>query len=106
MTERLSGLVTAGTITQEQADKVIAYIDTLKAMKTASDAAPSTNQTDKNTNPLSALVDKGTLTQAQLDEVSKVLPMDGGHRQGGPKGASKDKASKTVTDTEAATASN
>jgi hypothetical protein len=106
LTEGLSSLVTATTITQEQADKVIAYMDTVRASKKASDTAPATNETDKKTNPLSALVDNGTLTQAQLDEVSKVLPMGGGHGHGGHDGAGKAKGAKTTTDTETSTASN
>lgn len=88
LTEGLKGLVTAGTITQEQADKVLAYINTLEANKPAKGTAPAedkastTQGTSTNKNPLSALVDNGTLTQAQLDAVAKALPFGGGHGHG------------------------
>jgi hypothetical protein len=83
VTEGLSSLVTAGTITQDQADKVVKYIDTLEANKPAKDAAATAEQKQEKKNPLSALVDDGTLTQAQLDEVSKVVHFGGGHGHGG-----------------------
>jgi hypothetical protein len=83
VTEGLSSLVTAGTITQEQADKVVKYIDTLEANKPAKDSAATAEQKQEKKNPLTALVDDGTLTQAQLDEVSKVVHFGGGRGHGG-----------------------
>ena len=100
LTASLSGLVTAGTITQDQADKILAYVNTLEANKPdLGTTAPSADQKDKKTNPLSALVDNGTLTQAQLDEVCKVLPMGGGHGHGGHAGSRMNKPAKATTDT-------
>lgn len=84
LTEGLSGLVTAGTITQEQSDKVLAYVNTLEANKPAPSKDPATATKVEKKNPLSALVDNGTLTQAQLDAVCKVLPLGGGRGHGGP----------------------
>jgi hypothetical protein len=82
VTEGLAGLVTAGTISQDQADKVAKYMETLQANKPAKDAAAPEQKQEKK-NPLSALVDDGTLTQAQLDEVSKVVHFGKGHGHGG-----------------------
>jgi hypothetical protein len=90
LTEGLSSLVKAGTITQEQSDKVLAYINTLEANKPASGTVPSepkdsaAAKAETKKNPLSALVDNGTLTQAQLNAVAKVLPMGKGYGHGGP----------------------
>lgn len=84
LTEELKGLVTAGTITQAQADKVIAYINTLEANKPVqgTSTAADKNSNAVKINPLSALVDNGTLTQAQLDAVTKILPFGKGHGHG------------------------
>lgn len=103
LTEGLSGLVTAGTITQTQADKVLAYVDTLEANKQASDKTSTTATKEEKKNPLSALVDNGTLTQEQLDAVSKVLSIGGGRGHGKlnadkPVKAAADTASSTVTE--------
>lgn len=87
ITESLKGLVAAGTITQAQADKVIAYINTLEANKPAPGTLlkegekPFAERREKK-NPLSELVDNGTLTQAQLDAITKVLPVRGGKCHG------------------------
>ncbi len=83
ITESLKGLVSAGTITQAQADRVLAYINTLEAKKSApgtlqKEEGNSPGKTFRNKNPLSELVDNGTLTQAQLDAITKVLPFKGG----------------------------
>jgi hypothetical protein len=83
ITEDLSSIVTAGTITQAQADKVVGYISTLEANKPVKDSAAAPDQKQEKKNPLSALVDDGTLTQAQLDEVSKVVHFGGGRGHGG-----------------------
>jgi hypothetical protein len=90
LTEGLSSLVKAGTITQEQSDKVSTYINTLEANKLAPGKIPSepkdpaAYKAEAKKNPLSALVDNGTLTQAQLNAIAKVLPMGKGHGHGGP----------------------
>lgn len=89
LTEGLKELVTAGTITQEQADKVLAYINTLEASKPAKDTTSTEDKSSTSSkNLLSALVDNGTLTQAQLDAVTKALPFGGdrGHGFNGGKG--------------------
>jgi hypothetical protein len=79
LSEGLSSLVSSGTITKEQSDKILEYVSTIEASKPAKGTeTPATEKTERK-NPLSALVDNGTLTQAQLDAVSKVLPMGGGH---------------------------
>jgi hypothetical protein len=103
VTEGLAGLVTAGTISQDQADKVAKYMETLQANKPAKDSTTAPDQKQERKNPLSALVDDGTLTQAQLDEVSKVVHFGGGHGHGGrgDKGFSKP-ASAPAADSSAA----
>jgi len=99
LTEGLSGLVTSGTITQEQADKVLAYANTLEANKPAPGTAPAAAPKEEKKNPLSSLVDDGTLTQAQLDAVCKVLPMGGGRGHGGPGGLGMNRPAKAAADT-------
>jgi hypothetical protein len=106
LTEGLNTLVTAGTITQAQADKVLAYVAILETTKLEPGTAPSADQKDKKTNPLSELVDNGTLTQAQLDEVSKVLPIGRGHGHGSHDGSGINKPAKATTDTTTSTISN
>jgi hypothetical protein len=93
MTQGLSSLVTPGTITQAQADKVIAYITSQEANRKADfdkTAGTKTEQkpdpTTARKSPLSSLVSDGTLTQAQADAILKALPMGGGHGHGGPGG--------------------
>lgn len=88
ITKGLNELVTAGTITQEQSDKIVGYMATLETNKPAKDSIAATS--DQKKSPLSALVDDGTLTQAQLDEVSKVIHFGGhGHGGNGDKGMGK-----------------
>ena len=90
LTEGLSSLVKAGTITQEQSDKVMTYINTLEATKPTFGTVPSelkdpaAEKAETKKNLLSALVDNGTLTQAQLDAIAKVFPMGKAHGHGGP----------------------
>ncbi len=90
LTEGLSSLVKAGTITKEQSDKVLAYINTLEANKPAPGTVPAepkdstAEKAEVKKNPLSALVDNGTLTQAQLNAIAKVLLMGKGRGHGGP----------------------
>lgn len=105
VTEGLAGLVTAGTISQEQADKVAKYMETLQANKPAKDAAASEQKQEKK-NPLSALVDDGTLTQAQLDEVSKVVHSGKGHGHGGRGGKGFNKPAAAPAADSSATQSN
>lgn len=108
LAEGLSNLVSAGTITQEQADKVLAFIDTLKAGKLSSATDTAAAPKVEKINPLSQLVDEGTLTQEQLDAVKKALFIGGGRIQGGPGrfngkrdsgGARMDRQAKADTDT-------
>jgi hypothetical protein len=98
LNEGLSGLVTAGTISQEQSDKILAYVNTLKANKQAKGTEQTAGQKSEKKSPLSALVDDGTLTQAQLDEVSKVLPIGGGRGHGSDRSHGMNKADKASTD--------
>lgn len=63
---KLSELVSAGTITQAEADKVIEYY--------AKYCFQGKNIGDK-VNPLEQLVKDGVLTQAKADAVAKVLPV-------------------------------
>ncbi|MDF2522950.1 MAG: hypothetical protein K0R31_591 [Clostridiales bacterium] len=99
LTEGLSSLVTAGTITQQQADKILAYVSTLEANKPAAGTNPTDTQSNEKKSPLSALVDDGTLTQEQLDAVSKVLHRGGVYGHGGHGGHGMDRPAKDNTDT-------
>lgn len=92
LTESLKEVVTAGTITQEQSDKVLAYINTMEANRPSPDAKKEATPDKERKNPLSKLVDDGTLTQEQLDAICKVLPMGGGH--GEHRGGGMDKMAK------------
>jgi hypothetical protein len=85
VTEALNGLVIAQTITQEQADKILTYINTIESNRSQADRTAETMQNKEKKSHLSAFVDDGTLTQAQLDEVCKVLPVWGGRGHGGNK---------------------
>lgn len=99
LTEGLNSLVTSGTITQQQADKILAYENTLEANKPAPGTNPTDIQNSEKKSPLSALVDDGTLTQEQLDAVRKVLPIGGGYGHGGYGGNGMDRSAKDTTDT-------
>lgn len=93
---KLAELVTAGSITQAQSDKIVAYMnseqatrkaeqDKLKAMTDAERKAYfEANKTEKAT-PLASLVTDGTLTQAQADLVVKAI-MPGGFGGRGERG--------------------
>lgn len=102
LNEGLSGLVTAGTITQEQSDKIITYEKTLEANKPAKDADETAAPKTERKNPLSTLVDDGTLTQVQLDEVSKVIQM-GGRGHGGHKNHGMSRGDKASTEASSST---
>jgi hypothetical protein len=102
LNEGLSGLVTAGTITQEQSDKIITYVKTLESNNPAKDADGTAAPKTERKNPLSTLVDDGTLTQAQLDEVSKVIPM-GGRGHVGHKNHGMNRGDKASTETSSST---
>ncbi|MBV7273567.1 hypothetical protein I6U48_11665 [Clostridium sp. PL3] len=81
MQDNLKALVTAGTITQAQSDKILEALTTNTGKK--DDQGKSQNNTQNNnqnnqqgnnqnrqrTNPLSKLVSDGTITQAQADAV-------------------------------------
>jgi hypothetical protein len=105
-TEALSGLVTAGTITQEQSNKILTYIDTLKSNKATSGTTAAGTQKSEKNNALSSLVEDGTLTQAQLDAVSKVLTMGEGRGHGGHKSFGSNKSPKATTNTTTSAATN
>lgn len=96
MTESLKVVVTAGTITQEQADKVIAYMNTMEANRPAPGTKKEDMKDKEKKNPLAKLVEDGTLTQDQLDAICKALPMGGGH--GGHRGGGMDKMAKPSAD--------
>lgn len=78
----LKELVTAGTITQAQADKVVTFINNMKNNKPEVDNRTTKPAKGERKNPLAALVEDGTLTQAQLDAICKVLPFGKGHGHG------------------------
>lgn len=94
--EGLKTVVTAGTITQEQADKVLDYVNTMEANKPSPDSNKEAKPDMKKKNPLSKLVEDGTLTQEQLEAICKVLPMGGGH--GDHRGPGMDKMVKPSAD--------
>jgi competence protein ComGC len=92
LTEGLSGLVTAGTITQTQSDAILAKfeaqqttrqaeMDKVKAMTETEREAYFKANTPKKDSLLADLVTAGTITQAQADAVKTVI--------GGPGGADK-----------------
>jgi len=64
MQKALAGLVSKGTITQSQADKVVQAYANFKP-------TPGSGQ---RTNPLDQLVTNGTLTQDQLTAIRQALP--------------------------------
>lgn len=68
----MTGLITAGTITQADAD----------AIKAAMDSARESGKTMKEV--LAGLVTAGTITQAKADAVLAAAPADNG--KGGPQG--------------------
>lgn len=84
----LSALVTAGTITQAQADAIHVAFDAARPAKGT--AKPTTAPTDaerlaKRKAVLAPLVTAGTITQAQSDAVIAAMPVGGhgGHGDGG-----------------------
>lgn len=86
---RLSTLVTAGTITQAQADAINAAFDA--ARRATGTAKPTTAPTDaertaKKKAVLAPLVSAGTITQAQADAVVAAMPVGGGGHGGGGRG--------------------
>ncbi|MDP4117940.1 MAG: hypothetical protein Q8873_01975 [Bacillota bacterium] len=95
----LAGLVTAGTITQEQSDKISQYLENRQAeMKAEHEKIASMTNEERKAyfeekkdsvkpeNMLASLVTDGTLTQAQADSVIKAFApkningMEGGKR--------------------------
>ncbi len=83
----LTALVTAGTITQAQADAIKAAFDAARpAQGTAKPATPPTEaeRLAKHKAVLAPLVSAGTITQAQADAVIAAMPAGGGH--GGHRG--------------------
>ncbi len=81
----LSALVTAGTITQAQADAINAAFDAARPAQGT--AKPTTAPTDaertaKKRAVLAPLVSAGTITQAQADAVIAAMPVGGGGRGG------------------------
>jgi len=114
----LTKIVTAGTITQAQADKVIATLDAEKATKIAEQekvaamtdterkAYFEANKTEraKPLASLASLVTDGTLTQEQADTIIKAIMRDNGFgredgRHGGPNGQFKAPTDATPTST-------
>jgi len=86
MTETLASLVKAGTITQEQSDKVNAYLTAKQtAMKAEADKIKNmtveerkayfeANKPNKNIGFLKDLVDQKVITQTQADAIKKAMP--------------------------------
>lgn len=68
MQKALSGLVSKGTISQDQADKVVQLFANYKR--------------GQGQNPLDGLVANGTLTQAQANAVRQAMPHPQGARMG------------------------
>ncbi len=87
MQDNIQPLVTAGTITQEQADKIIAAYTTRPAgnkQNRSQDKQQNNNQRNnqnrQKNNPLSKLVSDGVITQAQADAVMEKMKSNFTHR--------------------------
>ncbi|KOA18431.1 hypothetical protein CLHOM_33330 [Clostridium homopropionicum DSM 5847] len=86
MTETLASLVKAGTITQEQSNKINEYLTAKQtAMKAEADKIKNmtaeerkayfeANKTNKKVDFLKDLVDQKVITQAQADAIKKAMP--------------------------------
>ncbi|ADK14654.1 hypothetical protein [Clostridium ljungdahlii] len=84
--DSVKSLVTAGTITQAQADKITTAYTTHpngNKNKTQNNQQGGT-QNKQRFNPLSKLVSDGTITQAQADAVTQKLRGNFQHRNNGP----------------------
>jgi polyhydroxyalkanoate synthesis regulator phasin len=84
-------LVTAGTITQAQGDKIVTAYTTRPAEDGQNNKTPDQKQNNQqgNTqnkqrnNPLSKLVTDGTITQAQADAVTQKMKENSTHKNNG-----------------------
>jgi Copper amine oxidase N-terminal domain. len=76
----LTSLVSAGTLTQEKADKVLTYFDSTGTEQSSS-TTPTQGATMK-ADPISQAVTDGVITQAEADAIKKAMMPEGG--QGGP----------------------
>lgn len=100
MQDNLKGLVTAGTITQAQSDKILEALTSNTQKKdnqgTSQNNAQNNNQNNQQdnskqgnnqnkprSNPLSKLVSDGTITQAQADAVMQKIRGNSNHRNSG-----------------------
>jgi hypothetical protein len=100
--QHLASLVTAGTITQAQADAITAAFKAAKpAAGTAKPATPPTDaeRLAKHKAVLAPLVSAGTITQAQADAVIAAMPARGprGGGDGQGKGGRGPKGTKSTT---------
>ena len=90
---KLATLVTAGTITQDQSDKILATFAQeqvtraaefakIKAMTATERQAYMQTIKGKRVNPMSKLVTDGVLTQVQADAIAKAMPHRGPGHEG------------------------
>lgn len=111
MKSQLKTLVDKGTITQAQADKVLAYLqkmaesrkadfEKVKNMTQAERQAYMEANRDKDQNPLTQLVTDKVLSQEQADAIAQLMPMHKGRGMKGEKpdaAASQAKMKETLT---------
>lgn len=89
--DSIQPLVTAGTITQAQADKIIAAYEARpagnrqknKTQDNQQNSQQGSNQNKQKFNPLSKLVSDGTITQAQADAVTQKMKENSTHKNNG-----------------------
>ncbi|AWI05816.1 hypothetical protein [Clostridium drakei] len=89
--DSIQPLVTAGTITQAQADKIIAAYEARpagngqknKPQDNQQSSQQESTQNKQKFNPLSKLVSDGTITQAQADAVTQKMKENSTHKNNG-----------------------
>ncbi|WPC39964.1 hypothetical protein [Clostridium sp. JS66] len=93
--DSIQPLVTAGTITQAQADKIIAAYEARPAgngqknktqdnqQSSQQGSTQNNGQNKQRFNPLSKLVSDGTITQAQADAVTQKMKENSTHKNNG-----------------------
>lgn len=111
---QLDSLVTAGTISQDEEDKIIVYMDQkaadmkaemekVKAMTAEERKAYMTSKIKEKTDMFAELVSQGILTQEKADAIKKTIPSFNHKQTKAPKsnnkGARIDRPQKNTTDT-------